>query len=101
MTLVNFSCGKALGWCMLCFFAWRLSAAPVTADEPQDLKYSGLLQKGQDHVVLRTHEQWGRILTPIERRCATQNARNVTLPTKQFVQETVQPCTQHPFFCLM
>ena len=41
-------------------------------------------------MVLRTREQWGRILTPTELRCATQNARNVTLPTKQFVQETVQ-----------
>ena len=53
-------------------------------------QYPALLPMGQDHVVLRALEQWGQVLTPLQLQCATQNARNVTSPSKQFVQETIQ-----------
>ena len=53
-------------------------------------RYPALLPPGQDHIVLRTPEQWGQVLTPLQLQCATQNARNVTLPSKQFVQESIQ-----------
>ena len=66
-----------------------LSSIPC-ACASMNQRHPGLLQGGQDHVVLRTRAQWGRILTPMELQCATQNARNVTLPSKQFIQDTVQ-----------
>ena len=53
-------------------------------------RHPALLPPGQDHVALRTPEQWGQVLTPLQLQCATQNARNVTLPSKQFVQQSIQ-----------
>ena len=39
---------------------------------------------------MRTSKHWGRVLNPVQLQCATQNARNVTLPSKQLVEETIQ-----------
>ena len=35
-------------------------------------------------MVLRKQEQLVEVLTPVQMRCAIQNVRNVTLPTKNF-----------------
>ena len=52
-------------------------------------KYPGLLQPGQDHVVIRTKEQWCQLLNPLEVACITQNARNTTLPDDEFVEQCI------------
>ena len=52
-------------------------------------KHPGLMQPGQEHVVIRTKEQWSQLLNPLEVSCITQNARNTTLPSDEFVEQCI------------
>ena len=52
-------------------------------------RHPGPMQSDQDHVVIRTEEQWIKPLHPLEVSCIAQNPRNTTLPDDEFVEQCI------------
>ena len=49
-----------------------------------------LFEEAQRHVILRTAAHWQLLFNPQEVHCATQNARNASLPDIEFIEQGIQ-----------